>query len=83
MGMNMNNSMSMDIEQKSRRSKGKALCIRARYKLLSLSYLLPCWGLLLWLNFHIEPQLFAHFIAIPSLLLLTGYSAHLIARKGG
>ncbi|MGS0826813.1 hypothetical protein ACVBIO_13465 [Shewanella sp. 0m-8] len=48
-----------------------------------MSYLLPSWGLLLWLNFSTEPNLFAHFIAIPSLLLLTGYSAYIIARKGG
>ncbi len=56
---------------------------KARYRLLSLGYLLPSWGLLLWLNFSIEPDLFGHFIAIPSLFMMTGYAGSLIARKGG
>ncbi len=50
--------------------------------LLSLCYLGGSWTLLLWLNFSTEPNLFAHFIAIPSLLLFTGYSAHQIIRRG-
>ncbi|GIU14087.1 MULTISPECIES: hypothetical protein [unclassified Shewanella] len=53
------------------------------YKLLSISYLTPSWGMLFWLNFSTEPNLFGHLIAIPSLFLMTGYSAYLIARKGG
>ncbi|GIU47255.1 hypothetical protein TUM4438_25840 [Shewanella sairae] len=50
-------------------------------RLLSVSYLLLSWSLLIWLNFNIEPNLFGHFIVIPSLGLLSGYSAYLIAVK--
>ncbi|PMG77566.1 hypothetical protein BCU84_10030 [Shewanella sp. 10N.286.51.B7] len=50
--------------------------------LISVSYLLVSWGLLLWLNFSTEPSIFAHLIAIPSLVLFAGYSANLILRKG-
>ncbi|WP_144211817.1 hypothetical protein [Shewanella donghaensis] len=49
---------------------------------ISLGYLSISWGLLLWLNFSTEPNVFAHLIAIPSLVLFTGYSANLIVRKG-
>ncbi|MCK8045021.1 hypothetical protein MSG37_09000 [Shewanella sp. 1CM18E] len=50
-------------------------------RLLSLGYLALSWSLLVWLNFNIEPNLFGHFIVLPSLGLLSGYSAYLIAIK--
>ncbi|MCL1140913.1 hypothetical protein [Shewanella pneumatophori] len=53
----------------------------ATNRLFSLGYLLLSWSLLVWLNFNIEPNLFGHFIAIPSLGLLSGYSAYLITIK--
>ncbi|WP_394204195.1 hypothetical protein [Shewanella waksmanii] len=49
---------------------------------LSISYLLASWGLLFWLHFSTEPNIFAHMIAIPTLLLFTGFSAYQIVRKG-
>ncbi|MEZ9536571.1 hypothetical protein AB4160_00020 [Shewanella sp. 10N.286.51.B8] len=49
---------------------------------LSIGYLLISWGLLFWLNFSTEPDIFAHLVAIPSLVIFTGYSANLILRKG-
>ena len=33
------------------------------------------WTLLLWLNFAIAPNAFAHFVAIPSLFIASGLSA--------
>ncbi|MEC4726325.1 hypothetical protein HWQ46_12260 [Shewanella sp. D64] len=51
--------------------------------LLSLSYLALSWTLLLWLHFNTEPNVFAHLIAIPSLLMFTGFSAYHLARKKG
>ncbi|MGS0676233.1 hypothetical protein [Shewanella sp. 0m-4] len=78
------NNMLSDRATRYKSASKKALKYKPiSHKVLSLSYLLPSWGLLLWLNFSTEPNLFAHFIAIPSLLLLTGYSAYIIARKGG
>ncbi|CAM3325689.1 hypothetical protein [Shewanella pealeana] len=65
-----------------RSSYGSLSSRKAPYKLLSLGYLIPSWGLLFWLNFSTEPSLFGHFIAIPSLFMMTGYCAYLIARKG-
>lgn len=79
MELGIDRSMNMDLKANSRMSK--LFNVGVNYKLLSLSYLLPSWSLLLWLNFSIEPNLFAHFIAIPSLLLFTGFSAYLIAQK--
>ncbi len=55
--------------------------VTGNYRLLSLGYLALSWSLLIWLNFNIEPNLFGHFIVIPSLGLLSGYSAYLIAIK--
>jgi|GEM_PF-6053887 len=49
--------------------------------LLSLSYLALSWTLLLWLNFNTEPNIFAHLVAIPSLLMLTGFSAYHLSRR--
>ncbi|ACA89119.1 hypothetical protein [Shewanella woodyi] len=49
--------------------------------LLSLSYLILSWTLLLWLHFSTEPNGFAHLVAIPSLLLFTGFSAYHLASK--
>ncbi|MEZ9594012.1 hypothetical protein AB4298_05180 [Shewanella sp. 10N.261.52.F9] len=50
-------------------------------RLVSSVYLVLSWSLLIWLNFSIEPNLFGHFIAIPSLLLLNGYGAYAIAQN--
>ena len=55
--------------------------VTGSYRLLSLGYLALSWSLLIWLNFNIEANLFGHFIVIPSLGLLSGYSAYLIAIK--
>ncbi|QLE83693.1 MULTISPECIES: hypothetical protein [Shewanella] len=49
---------------------------------LSLIYLVASWSLLLWLHFSTEPNIFAHLVAIPSLLLFTGFSAYQIVKKG-
>ncbi len=49
--------------------------------LLSLSYLALSWTLLLWLNFNTEPNVFAHLVAIPSLLMFTGFSAYHLAHR--
>ncbi len=49
---------------------------------LSLSYLGISWTLLFWLHFSIEPNIFTHLVAIPSLLMFTGYSAYQIIKKG-
>lgn len=38
------------------------------------------WTLLLWLNFAITPNAFAHFVAIPSLFIASGLSALLCTR---
>lgn len=46
------------------------------FGLLSLT-----WALLLWLNFSIAPNAFAHFVAIPVLFIATGVSALLIGNK--
>ncbi|MCE9688140.1 hypothetical protein LZP73_18345 [Shewanella sp. AS16] len=54
---------------------------RHTYRLLSLGYLLLSWSLLLWLNFAIEPNVFAHLVAIPSLLLATGLSALYLGKR--
>ncbi|CAM4178869.1 MULTISPECIES: hypothetical protein [Shewanella] len=55
---------------------------RTLHLILSLGYLGVSWTLLLWLHFTTQPNLFAHFIAIPSLLLFSAYSAHQIIRRG-
>jgi hypothetical protein len=44
-------------------------------RLVRLSYLLLSWSLLLWLNFNMEANVFAHLIAIPSLLLMSALAA--------
>ncbi|MGI2258684.1 hypothetical protein [Shewanella sp. GXUN23E] len=44
-------------------------------KLIALGYLAISWSLLLWLHLHIEPNVFAHMVAIPVLMLATGISA--------
>ncbi|MCL1038659.1 hypothetical protein L2750_16135 [Shewanella submarina] len=43
--------------------------------LISLGYLTISWSLLLWLHMNIEPNVFAHMVAIPVLMLGTGVSA--------
>lgn len=54
----------------------------SQHIIISLSYLAVSWGLLLSLNFNTAPNVFTHLIAIPFLTIFTGYSAHLIFRKG-
>lgn len=46
--------------------------------LLAFGLLSLTWALLLWLNFSIAPNAFAHFVAIPVLFIATGVSALLI-----
>ncbi len=43
--------------------------------LLALGYLALSWALLFWLHFNIAPNVFAHMVAIPLLMLGTGVSA--------
>ncbi|PIW63130.1 hypothetical protein [Shewanella sp. CG12_big_fil_rev_8_21_14_0_65_47_15] len=50
-------------------------------RLLALGLLSITWTLLLWLNFSIAPNAFAHFVAIPVLFMATGISALLITSK--
>lgn len=47
-------------------------------RLTSLGLLLLSWSLLLWINFAIPPNAFAHFVAIPSLLIASGVSSVLM-----
>ncbi|GIU52350.1 MULTISPECIES: hypothetical protein [Shewanella] len=54
----------------------------SQHIIVSLSYLFVSWGLLLSLNFSTAPNVFVHLIAIPFLAIFSGYSAHLIFRKG-
>jgi hypothetical protein len=44
-------------------------------RLLGFSILGISWLLLLWLNFAISPNFFAHFVAIPTLFIASGVSA--------
>ncbi|MPY25623.1 hypothetical protein FM037_27930 [Shewanella psychropiezotolerans] len=53
-----------------------------KHLVMSLSYLGISWALLFWLHFSTEPNIFAHLVAIPSLLMFTGYSAYQIIKKG-
>lgn len=48
---------------------------------LALSLLGITWALLLWLNFSIAPNAFAHFVAIPVLFIATGISTLLLTNK--
>jgi len=50
-------------------------------RLLAFGLLSLTWALLLWLNFSIAPNAFAHFVAIPVLFIATGVSALLITSK--
>uniref|UniRef100_Q0I0N2 Uncharacterized protein n=1 Tax=Shewanella sp. (strain MR-7) TaxID=60481 RepID=Q0I0N2_SHESR len=50
-------------------------------RLLAFGLLSLIWTLLLWLNFSIAPNAFAHFVAIPVLFIATGVSALLITSK--
>lgn len=50
-------------------------------RLLAFGLLSLTWALLLWLNFSIAPNAFAHFVAIPVLFIATGVSALLISSK--
>ncbi|VEE62160.1 Uncharacterised protein [Shewanella putrefaciens] len=50
-------------------------------RLLAFGLLSLIWTLLLWLNFSIAPNAFAHFVAIPVLFIATGVSALLITNK--
>jgi hypothetical protein len=54
---------------------------KSKNYLLSFGYLTLSWALLFWLNFNTEPNVFAHLVAIPSLLMFTGFSAYHLARK--
>ncbi len=49
--------------------------------LLSISYWLLSWALLVWLNFSIEPNAMVHFVMIPALLLITGLNAASLCNK--
>ncbi|MEI6860410.1 MAG: hypothetical protein V5788_11735 [Shewanella sp.] len=53
-----------------------------KHRVMSLSYLGTSWALLFWLHFSTEPNIFAHLVATPSLLMLTGYSAYQIINRG-
>lgn len=53
--------------------KGLALNQLISFGLLSIT-----WTLLLWLNFTIAPDFFAHFVAIPALFIASGVSTLLI-----
>ncbi|MFV0597567.1 hypothetical protein [Shewanella sp.] len=50
-------------------------------RVLAFGLLGLTWALLLWLNFSIAPNVFAHFVAIPVLFITTGVSALLITSK--
>lgn len=52
-----------------------------KHLVMSLSYLGISWALLFWLHFSTEPNIFTHLVAIPSLLMFTGYSAYQIINK--
>ncbi|MBV7317237.1 hypothetical protein [Shewanella sp. NIFS-20-20] len=41
----------------------------------AIGFVVLSWSLLLWLHLNMTPSIFAHFIAIPSLILLTGVAA--------
>lgn len=47
-------------------------------RLTSIGLLAVSWSLLLWINFSIPPNAFAHFVAIPSLLIASGVSSLLM-----
>lgn len=48
-------------------------------RLISFSLLGISWILLLWLNFSISPNFFAHFVVIPALFIVSGISAMLLS----
>ncbi|QDF65591.1 hypothetical protein FJQ87_01935 [Shewanella sp. SNU WT4] len=49
--------------------------------LTAIGFMVISWSLLLWLHFNILPSIFAHLIAIPSLVLLTGFAAWKLANR--
>ncbi|WP_299803118.1 hypothetical protein [uncultured Shewanella sp.] len=77
----LNSATSSERQSSNLGLSNMSISRKTRYQLLSVSYLLPSWGLLIWLNFSTEPNLFGHLVAIPSLLMMTGFGAYLIARK--
>ena len=57
------------------------MLVKMKKGLIAMSYLTTTWSLLLWLHLHIEPNVFAHMVAIPALMFGTGLSAWLLYHK--